>query len=56
MTPPPYTLLSSIPLLPLAVWFSFTGISHHSLLPDIPLGHLLADVVIPEKKMGFYVG
>ena len=41
-TPLPFTLLGSIPLLPMTAWFSFTGTSHHSLLPDIPLGHLLA--------------
>ena len=36
-----FTWLSSIALLP-AAWLSSTGISHHSLLPRIPLIHLSA--------------
>ena len=35
----------------MAAWFSFTGTSHHSLLPDILLGHLLAVSCRPYPGM-----
>ena len=39
MVPPPMHD-SAVSLASMAAWLSFTGISHHSLLPNIPLIHL----------------